>query len=163
AVEHVAAAERAAERALSAEGSPGDERAAAMRSVGRALALDPSNEPALRLLVRLLVEPVRAIPPEAESAMNAAAEELVRKNAADAVLSSLGGLLVLPLLYRMGVREPVSFLAYGIGLVAMMAFNFSVSRGRPTAKKQLAAFCMTAMTFAMLSRMCGPLLVLPAV
>jgi serine/threonine-protein kinase len=70
---HADAAAEAAALARAPGDGAGEARRSAMREVGRALALDPQNESALRTLVSLLTEPPREIPPEARAEMEESA------------------------------------------------------------------------------------------
>jgi serine/threonine-protein kinase len=78
--EHIERAERAGEGALSGA-LPPEARADALREAGRALALAPEDPRALRLLVRLLGEPPRAVPREVQDQLEAQRYERFRKTA----------------------------------------------------------------------------------
>ena len=132
-----------------------------MQEAGRALALDPSNEVALRSLVRMLVEPPRSLPEEVERSLNEVRRTQLRKNFGDAALSCVGGLLILPLFALMGVRDLPLFVTFGV-LLATAAVSFFVLRRRPPdLATQVLPFCLCAAGLGMLARAFGPLLVLP--
>jgi len=79
-------------------------RGEALRAVGRALALDPENPEALRLLVGLLTEPPAETPPEALEEIQASERALDRARARGGVI----GLLLIALFL------PAMCLVYGI-------------------------------------------------
>ncbi len=104
--EHVEAATRHAERALAGAGSEGTRaRSMALREVGRAIALDPNNEAAVRTLMRLMTEPPVEVPPEAHENILFEARRGMRQGARLAVYAYLTWFLYTPLMLWMGMRS----------------------------------------------------------
>jgi len=103
--DHAARAFTMSERARDpAEGGGISARSEALRAVGRALALDPDNPEALRILVGLLTEPPAETPTEALEDIRANERSLDGPRARGGVI----GLLLLSLLF------PVACLSLGI-------------------------------------------------
>src|SRR5207244_1010926 len=99
---HAVLALQAADRAARAEGSPLDERKSALRQLGRALALDPTNADALSTLVRLLTLPPQRIPPEVEAQLEGTFSDQLRWIGRFGQLAYASLLLYLPLLLWCG-------------------------------------------------------------
>jgi serine/threonine-protein kinase len=158
-------AEAAAEAAVlaRAEGEQAREaRRRALREVGRALALDPHNERALRTLVRLMTEPPREIPPEARAEIEASAHAQVR---AAARVGGVGGVVVLlfiPLVLWMGVHD-WEWMALLVSLaVAAAGLNlFQAMRPAPSALVQYVLLAVTMLATVATARILGPFVLLP--
>ena len=102
--EAAAEADALATRALAPKGTD-DLRGEALQKVGRALALDAENAAAMNTLVRLLLAPPRALPPEVEGSVADDSHQRVRDLARVGVWSYLSWFALLPLLVWMGVRD----------------------------------------------------------
>jgi serine/threonine-protein kinase len=117
--EHVEGAARHAERALSGTGSEATRaRSMALREVGRAIALDPTNEDAVRTLMRLMTEPPAEVPAEANRNILLEARRGMRQGARLAVYAYLTWFVYTPLMLWMGLR---SWTWWGLSSVAWLA------------------------------------------
>jgi eukaryotic-like serine/threonine-protein kinase len=95
-VEHARVAEQAGSLA---------ERTVAMQEINRALALDPTNEPARRAMVRMLVEPPKALPPSARDELQRSRTTENRLAFRVGALGFLSMYLFLPFYLWMGIRD----------------------------------------------------------
>ena len=77
-------------------GAP-DARTRALHEVGRAIALDPTNEDAVRTLMRLMTSPPAEMPPEARAALLAETRRSMRQGALVAGIAYLTWFAYLPL------------------------------------------------------------------
>lgn len=104
---HSLAAREAAGRALGPQGTEAD-RQAALREVGRSLALDPEDPEALALLVRLVTAPPKELPKDvAEEVDEFEARRADRSGRRGALLFAIAAaVLVLPTAFLMGIRNP---------------------------------------------------------
>jgi len=155
-----AAAAESASRALAGDES---ERVAAMRGVGRALALDAENPDALRTFVKLLVEPPRTVPSEVAARM-----------AADQTTQHLGSfrggaigyaiwLGLMPLALWIGIRDVASFslMATLVAVCGLLCVNV-VRTGRYIAASQRVLLALSVAAVAVMGRMLGPFVLVPA-
>lgn len=94
------------------------ERARALREVNAALALVPTHQQALSTLVKLLADPPRQMPPEAQAELVILQRRERQVGARRASIAYLGWLLVVPLLALQGVRD---WVAVGVLTGAMLA------------------------------------------
>ncbi len=156
-------AENASKLAASAFGTTNDDearlRSDAMREVGSALAHDPNNAAAKRVMVRLLTEPPRTIP--ADVAAHTASE---REKSVD-VARRLGAwslfIVFLPigLLLWMGIRE-----WFWLGLTSVSVLSSTILMVRPIPIRALNRYIVIlGATLALIgaSRVVGPFIVLP--
>jgi serine/threonine-protein kinase len=123
-----------------------DARTRAARDIGRALGLDPSNERAMRTLMRLLTDVPAELPPvaraEVERAWNARRTRTLRLS----TLLTAAILLYMPFILWMGVRDWTSFSVWlALGMAAAVA-QFVAARDERTIPFVLAmAFSIGAM------------------
>ena len=158
--EHAAAATAATARALAGDTASHTARRRALREVGQALALHPGHAGAQRALVRLLVEPPAKLPAEVERQVAEASLTADRASGVFGLISFVYILMVAPLGYLMGVRDPV--------IVAVWPLTIAVAAGvrlwsvvRPgRSLRGIVLFASTA-AFALLAGLFGPLLFLP--
>jgi serine/threonine-protein kinase len=166
--EQAAAAAEAARQALvvSRDASDADEpmlRAAAVREVGRALALDPDNALARMTLVHVLTEPARVMPEAAEAAYQVGATQSLRVSARNASIALLSYAAYVPFVLWMGVRRPWLLGATGLATLAVIGLTYSQYRRPPS---QLAlpwshvVVSMIALGLGM--SLFGPLMLLPS-
>jgi serine/threonine-protein kinase len=154
-----AAAFEAADRA-GAAGEP--ERARGMRELGAALALEPSNEEALRTLMRVLLDAPDELPSEAEAEL-AALESRNRPRAArDSMLtySFLG--VSAPVLMTMHVQKPLLFavlVAVGVATSAYMGWMWRTGKAGP--RYMSWAVPMSFLVMALMSSVFGPFVMVP--
>jgi serine/threonine-protein kinase len=138
------------------------ERRAALREVGRALALDPENRDAARAMARLLAEPPVDEPPEI-------GEHIVAREAAHRRLSLRTGaltyaplVLYVPLLLWLGVRQWSVVGGFFALVGAAVAISLVASRReRPGVGWVYALLAVTDGAFALVARMFGPFTVVP--
>jgi serine/threonine-protein kinase len=159
---HVASARAAAERALG-EASEAD-RTLALREAGRAIALRPDDEGALRVLVDLLTTPPKAPPPEV-------VEEVERTR-----IASLGPLRLTAAISYIFVGVLLCGLSLVLHLaptwqiaVAMLAWLFAsgvsyygAKRASPVGGSPFRIFTIAGATAVALTSLLGVLIILPA-
>jgi serine/threonine-protein kinase len=138
-------------------------RAAAVRDVGRALALDPDNTLARTTLLQALTEPPRIMPPAAEAAYRAGAIQSVSVSARNASLALLSYAAYVPLILWMGVRRPWllgATIAATIGVTALTYLHYR----RPPARLGLpwSHVLVSTLAFAFGMSLFGPLVLLPS-
>jgi serine/threonine-protein kinase len=138
-------------------------RADAMRSAGRALALDPEASGAAELVTALMLEPPAVPPVELRQALQQADSDVVRRRARTAILAYLAIASFLPLAMWNGIRNwPLVLGVFGCALVmALAAFGL---RRRPTRTffEMLVYALGNAGLLVLLSRMAGPFTFVPA-
>jgi serine/threonine-protein kinase len=161
---HATTAEGHAKRALDGAGPDANRaRSLALREVGRAIALDPTNEDAVRTLMRLMTQPPAEMPPEARTAMLYDARATMRHGSRIAAVAYLSWFLYLPLMLWIGVRNWGEWLAcsaawLAAALTAMWSSRNPSREARPELKIMLPAVTATALTsFAF-----GPYVVVPS-
>jgi len=138
-------------------------RAAAVREVGRALALDPENARARGTLLQVLTEPARVMPPAAEAAYQAGAVQSLRVSARQASLALLSYAAYVPFVLWMGVRRPWLLAATGLATASVIALTYRHYR-RPPARLALPWPHVVVSTLALGAGMSlfGPLVLLPS-
>jgi len=137
-------------------------RASAMNEIGRALALDPHNQQAARLLDEALTCPPKSLPPESSAALHtdrAKRHRLVYSIAAFSyTILLLHGLAVV----WMGVRNPWAFGVVAISTVVTIILSLWAARTeRPTDTQLVAVFFSGCVTIASLSTLFGPFVFVP--
>jgi serine/threonine-protein kinase len=151
-------ARRAAERLRERDGA--EERSEAMKHLGRALALDPKNDAALVMFMRMLARPPKELPKDAHPATDAERRKGFRR----AALYSLGVhacFLVLSLLLMWATRLNWWLGAMAGAALASMGLSWAIWRGRDS--EQMVVYMMLTSTacLAFVSGTFGPLLVAP--
>lgn len=140
-------------------------RSEAMRTVGRALALDPDNAEALRVMVELLTQRPREMPPAAREEMNAAERELDQSRGRSSVIGLIAVTIVLVAAALVsGIHDARAFVvgvlawlvAAGLGLVRVF---------RPRADGYAPTYLLVAVTAAVaaMGACYNPALVTPVV
>jgi hypothetical protein len=147
----VAAAD-AAHKALTASRTAGADvepalRAAAVRDVGRALALDPDNAVARTTLLQALTEPPRVMPPAAEAAYRAGGIASIQISARNASRALLSYAVYVPLILWMGVRRPWLFGGTIASTIIVTALTYHHYR-RPPERLALPWSHVVVSTFA---------------
>jgi serine/threonine-protein kinase len=159
-------AERAIALADAAASGSGDAalelRRGAIRELGQALALDQDHPLAAQTLVRLLSDPPRVAPPEAERELAQAAQVRARMAARIAVATYAGLVFYLPLLFWMGIRD-WRWLAvtYGGVALAVAVCALVARRSAPTAGWVILGAGASAVMIAAISLVMGPFVVQP--
>lgn len=138
------------------------ERQQAVSELGRALALDPENAEAMRMLLQLLADPPRTMPPEVEQELARDEAQTIRAVTKTAGIAFASLLCMLPLLVWMGVRSWPAVL----GLCAMIATaaiaTFAAGRLWPATQTGLyPAFLTSSLMIAAVLCLFGPLVVVP--
>ncbi len=162
--EHAESASSYAARARASSGpSALEERRHAMREVGRALALDPENELAMRTMVELLSDPPRHTPPEVEHELAESQFAQTRWLGRVGGLAYVGLFAYLPFFAWVGVRqwEGVA-LFYTFAVLTGVASLAAALKRRPPVGLVLAVLVLSNATFAAASAFFGPWLVTPA-
>ena len=164
--QHAARAEAHAEAAVAAAGLAADkERKAALQEVGRALALDPSNQRARSAMTRAITEQPREIPAEVAAELEATETARHRLQIREGVVADLAGLAcTLPLALWMGVRDWWIFTVMVV-LTAMSSVlkiaAYVAGGGERVGRIVFAAFACNALAVLCFSRAWGPLVVMP--
>jgi serine/threonine-protein kinase len=161
---HALQAHAAAERALAADAAAAEEnaqRTAALREVGRALALDPENRDALRTLVRVLTTPPRTTPPEVDEAQLRSQQQQIRRGAALGAVAYLYLLVNVLVMYRHGVRD---WTAFSVSLIfwAGAGLTSLATVFRPRYAGLMAALILSVLASVLATASLGPLLIEPS-
>jgi serine/threonine-protein kinase len=162
AAEYLVLAEEAMASALAAEGRGAEDRALAVRSVSQALALDPANARAAGVMMKLLTEPPRTLPPEAERELSAAGRADRRRSTRIACLLYLSWFVYAPfVLAQPGVSVPLlAALSVAFGAAAA-AFWRSSRRGLESDHDELGTAAFSMLAAASLGAVAGPLVLVP--
>jgi eukaryotic-like serine/threonine-protein kinase len=141
------------------------DRVEAMRAAGRALALDPENREAAELVSRLMLEPPRVPPPALRDALSATEAETIRQHARSSMIAFILLLAFVPVVIWNGVRSwplviAIAGLAFVLGTVAFAMMRVSRVRG---VAGLLCYFVGSGAMVVLLSRLCGPFMVVPAI
>ena len=160
--QHARAARLAADEALTDANGTAIARRQALREVGRALALDPSNAEAVATLVALLTQPPKEVPPEALAEMNAASRRAQRAISKGALIGYLAWFLFVPFGFWMGVRDPVtSTVASALWGCAAFAAHTALRKPHSAGRQRSVAFFATATAACVTSAVCGPYVLVP--
>ena len=138
-------------------------RAAAIRSAGRALALDPESHDAAIVITTLMLEPPAAHPPELAAELAASDAAVQQRQGRVATLTFAAALLLLGAAALNGTRDAISLGAMAVYTLALAGFVFGVSR-HAASKPEMWIICIgNAILAALLSRVFGPLVVAPVI
>lgn len=166
---HALQAEAAAARALSVRttaAAAASERKTALREVGRALSLNPQNAGAVRTFMRLLSEPPRDIPVEAQEALDRSIQETLRFANATSAVAYLAWLTMIPLLLWMGVRDKLCFAICSLAIFSAGVLSLLATRVRELRSGARYGLAVVVANFTMVmagSRMFGPFVMMPGV
>ena len=151
-----------ASRAAAADAEP-TLRAAAVRDVGRALALDPDNAAARTTLLQALTEPPRVMPPAAEAAYRAGGIASIQISARNASRALLSYAVYVPLILWMGVRRPWLFGGTIVSTIVVIALTARHHRRPPThLSLPWSHVVVSTVAFAFGMSLFGPLVLLPS-
>ena len=143
---------------------PGDDeldtRRAAMREVGMALALDPANEDALRVMLDLAGSEPTRIPADVHSEVDTAARARVRGIGRFASIIYLSFIATLPLLLWVGVLDGWSLWTFYGCMVIAAGFSYRASRSGNMREATLAMVA-SCIGVAATADLFGPLFVAP--
>jgi serine/threonine-protein kinase len=159
---HADAARAAFEAATRAGANGEPERARGLRELGAALALEPSNEEAMRTLMRVLLEAPAELPPEAEA-------ELAEVNRLDRVRGARDGAMVyslmgvsVPILLTMHVKQPLLLGAVVAATLATQGyFAWMWRTGKATRRYMRFAVPMSFVLVALTTTAFGPFVIAP--
>jgi len=135
-------------------------RGEAMRSAGRALALDPESEQAAAMVTRLILEPPAALPAELEQQLDRFDQDMSIESARVGSLILLFILATVPFVLLAGVRDMpllVAIIGYVIGLVLYTRYQVRIGR-----TNDIAALVLSAGLVAMVGRVLGPFILAPS-
>ncbi|MCC6998555.1 MAG: protein kinase [Deltaproteobacteria bacterium] len=156
-------AEHAARAASRADSDPAARREA-MREAGRALALDPAQVGALRVITQLMLTPPRETPPEVARAMQETEDDASRAEARVGGFAYLVMLFFIPVFMWMGIRSYPQMLTMAALVVLGSGLGFAFSRARVLSPSWLyVAIVANAITMGMGSRIVGPFMLIPGV
>lgn len=166
AADHAARAEESAEVALcthvAAEAEEG--RRVAMQQVSRALALEPGNEQALGVMVRMLKDPPAEAPVEIGERFEVMADHRARWAMSLARYIYVAWMAPLPFILAAGVLDWTSLALTAVSLLGtFIALQLGSMQERPTPAVQWAAVIGSSLTLLFATRMFGPLMFVPAV
>ena len=152
---------RSARAALAAGERTPDARKLALREVGKAIALDSTNADALRLMVELLSEPPRELPPEARAEQAESARRYIRVAAIAGAAGTAGLLLYLPVLMAMGVKSWAGMaVIFGSMLAACLASVCAAFW--PSQRTVFLVMTVSTVMTACTSLFLGPFVVVPS-
>jgi eukaryotic-like serine/threonine-protein kinase len=159
---HLDRARDAAARAR-VPGAPASERTEALREVGRAVALDPTSDAAMQMLVTMLTQPPKELPPEVVANVEAARADAQRRMLPRvSLIYAISWLVFLPFQLYFGVLDLKLVLMPIIAWVLAATGVFLIYRNFATAHGLLRYQVMwTALALALSSAVFGPLLILP--
>jgi serine/threonine-protein kinase len=162
---HARAAVEAAQRAQMAGANIIEARREAMREVGRALAFDPTNAEAMRVLTEIVTNPTAEIPNEARAEVRAQGLARLRLALRDGVRFDLALLvLMVPLALWMGVTSYAYLLAV-VGLTAISSALKLLAVQSNEVKRLYAfgfgAYFFNVLAISLIGRTFGPLFFTP--
>jgi eukaryotic-like serine/threonine-protein kinase len=156
---------RAALAAARAGGAQAEqEQRAAVRDLGRALALDPENRDALRVLLDFLAEPSDRLPPDAERALKEVERSDRAKSSRRAALTYGSVFLVMPLMEWAGVLSWSFALTVDGLLLTLIGYLLWIARPeRATPGYMRWSYVLNFVVVAMFYGLFGPLVLVPGV
>jgi serine/threonine-protein kinase len=137
-------------------------RAAAMRELGVAIALDPGNADAGRAVLRLLAEPPRQVPTGVLEDVAIIEQEQLKEGARLGAPLALTWLLFVPFAFFMQVRDwrPIALMAVLMVLVvAISVVNFNARR--VSLRNQILVFVLLAVVCWSAGFVAGPFVMVP--
>lgn len=161
AVNHLELAELEIQAIHSETGDGVQHRAKALGELGRALALDPTNETALGDIVTLFLEPPKELPREVQAEMKRSQENSQRTiSRTGSIGFPTGGILALLILISMGVTSWISVAMIAGCMATATALSVSQQR-RPSDLKSYFVMAACSLAYLTISRVYGPLMLLP--
>jgi serine/threonine-protein kinase len=136
--------------------------AEALRSAGRALALDPASREIVDVMSGLMLAPLAEPQPEIEAHLRAADRAYQQRAGRLGIAAMCGYFLLAPLLWWSGVIAPWLVGATYVGLVALTAVTWRFATSR-TAGPLIFALVGNLAVAAVLSRLLSPFVFTPAV
>ncbi|MCB9612637.1 MAG: protein kinase [Sandaracinus sp.] len=136
----------------------------AMREAGLALALDPQNQGALDVIMKLLVEPPKELPPEARKALARHRMKVSRVGARAIALARFSWALYVPLLIWMGIRSPgFAVLLFGFAFAAGFVQYWVASQTDSTQRMRRVAAFLNLLSIAPMTFAFGPFWMTPLI
>ncbi|MDQ3032486.1 MAG: serine/threonine protein kinase [Myxococcota bacterium] len=137
-------------------------RAAALRELARAVALDPSNAVALELMGTLLLDAPPEVPPEAFEELERAKQSSRHAAAQTAARRYLMWGAFVPLALMMGIRD-WTVTGVGIALIALAGIDALRLAARPRIRFRhgIVLLALSSLAIAMLSALFGPFVLVP--
>jgi serine/threonine-protein kinase len=159
---HVSSAHEALDRAAGGGEEAHELRALAMREVGLALALDPSNAAALKTMAHLLMDVPAEVPREAQAELQAAAATARRDAARVGANRFLMWSAFLPLALWMGVRHIPSTAATIAAVVLCGVTSWWLSRRASVGLRQgFALLLLSSIAIGLMGALFGPFILVP--
>jgi serine/threonine-protein kinase len=161
--DHAEAAARILAEAGDGESPTVDERRSAMREIGRALALDPSNEQAMETMVEMLTLPPSELPEEVRQQIQNQQDAQARWMGRIAGVAYFSFLLYLPLFLWAGVKNTAA-----LGLFYLMAVFtgglsiWTASRAKARERMVFVVMIISTVWMATAAMFFGPLVLMPA-
>ncbi len=135
----------------------------AMREVSRAIALDPQNSDAMRMLIRLMTQVPRALPPEAQREIDAQARAWQRISSRAAFFAYMSFLLSAPLGYLMGIRSwPMAIVPEMLWLGAAVLSWHDYRNPDPKGQTRYSLLVVSNVAIATTAWSFGPFMLVPA-
>ncbi|MBA3463624.1 MAG: protein kinase [Deltaproteobacteria bacterium] len=160
--QHADRAREAIARADEPGADHGGQHGIAIRELNLALALDPADTTHASLLGQILTTPPREIPPEVHKQMQLGTDRLVRSGAQFSILGMSIWFVFLPAVLVIGVRSTTQLLAVIIpAMISGAASVYATLQKRIGRGPQLVTVGCTLLAASMLSRMFGPLILVP--
>ena len=160
--EHVQAARQHTDRALSGGKGATAARSLALREIGRAVALDPTDSQAVTTLMRLMTEVPAEMPPEARAAMQAETRGGIRAAARVAAVAYLLWFAHLPLMLWMGVRSWPAYLVASTAWLVAAAWAYAVAKNPPRdGSRPFGMMVAGVVAVAASTTLCGPYFIAP--
>jgi serine/threonine-protein kinase len=162
AAEHAETARRVASEALSGASEAHAARIHALRSAGRALALDPRQSTATQAVVELLARPPKDAPPGAR--VDAAAARRVRRALGNVgLIGYLACFAFAPLVFWAGVVSwPPIFTIWGLMGVATVGYVMLHRASAPAAWMELSVLALATAGIASMGTVISPDVIVPA-
>ncbi len=164
AAHHVENARRAVARMMEDGPDAADQRKRALREAGRALALDPTGQPASGIVARLMLEPPKEMPAELRTTSDATLRAEMRRSVrvasiALACVTAIGSVL----LFTGAIRAWTGVLTVLFALLASVSYGLYVSRSQAHHARHhsLVAAVPFCIAIAGISGILGPMLVGP--
>jgi len=134
-------------------------RGDAMKSAGRALALDPESEPAAALVAKLMLEPAPVMPPSLAKRLDDVDFAHASTQAVRSSFSIAAYFLFLPVVMWMGIRDwRIVAGLYGLVILSLVcAWFLARQRSFPA----VVSLVVNAAVFVVLSRLTSPFLIVP--
>jgi serine/threonine-protein kinase len=148
-------------RAAMAAGDVPESRKVAMHAAGRALALDPSSDGPAALIGRLMLTPPLVTPPEVDREMEALELRGLRAQSRLILMSMVGYLVFLPIMYAIGFRDPWYIVAEVITLGFAFWAGLKELRDPRAVRYARMSLAGNVVMLALLSRIATPFLIAP--